>query len=725
MEIAFNPTGTLPSMLCCVCGVVIQQNAANMCVSCVQNTVDITSEISKKVTIHSCRSCGRYLGPPWQSVALESKELMGMCLRKISGLSRVKLIDAVWIWTEPHSMRLKIKVTIQKEVINGAVLQQATIIEFVVRNQQCKACEANFAQGNWHAIVQVRQRVPHKRTFFFLEQLILKHESHMECLKIETFRDGMDFYFFGKNQALRFIEFLNGNVPTRVKYARKLVSANFTENSANYKHNYLVEIVPICKDDLLILPKELARNLSNISRLVLAKRIGAGIHIIDPLSGERSEINTEKYWRNSFKPVMSSRQFTKYLVLSVEPLLSAQRPSAKVGKMRWSGGDADSAVTGTGTGTTGSAHGSASGTGSSNVILSKKQMRGRKGKKRLLYQQQQEEQHQHQHQQQNIIAIPEDSELEHNPTAVVPNDNGNNNNDEDDYDAASQMSNSIVGPNEFHRYHLHAAGASVASASVLGLGGDRKLRLAEVVVARERDMGVNDTQFTCLTHLGNLLKAGDTVLGYDFTVTNWNIDEADSLDKVLDNKQSFPDLVLVRKYHEPKKERLWQLRKLHMEEGSAAEGEAGDYGNKSKSNSSGGGGGRKGVSAAEREAEEEEYEQFMQDVERDPELRSKMNLYKRNHKHSSAPTGKNHTSSSSKGGSSMEVEHVEGGEEALDDDEVRLEELMDDMALLDAEEEEEEEEEEESTVAAELHNTQQDAASFDASSIKPGEMKFL
>lgn len=40
------------------------------------------------------------------------------------------------------------------------------------------------------------------------------------------------------------------------------------------------------QDDLLILPKELARNLSNISRLVLAKRIGSGIHVIDPLTGE-------------------------------------------------------------------------------------------------------------------------------------------------------------------------------------------------------------------------------------------------------------------------------------------------------------------------------------------------------------------------------------------------------------------------------------------------------
>lgn len=44
-------------------------------------------------------------------------------------------------------------------------------------------------------------------------------------------------------------------------------------------------------------------------------------------------------------------------------------------------------------------------------------------------------------------------------------------------------------------------------------GNNRKMRLAEVVVARERDFGVNDIQFIVVTHLGNLLKEGDIVQG--------------------------------------------------------------------------------------------------------------------------------------------------------------------------------------------------------------------
>jgi nonsense-mediated mRNA decay protein 3 len=128
--------------------------------------------------------CVRFQGPPWQEVELESKELMVMCLRKINGLNKMKIVDAAWIWTEPHSLRLKIKLTVQKEISQGAFLQQATVCEFVIRNQQCKHCEASFATGAWHAIVQVRQRVAHKRTFFYLEQLMLKHEAHKECVKI-------------------------------------------------------------------------------------------------------------------------------------------------------------------------------------------------------------------------------------------------------------------------------------------------------------------------------------------------------------------------------------------------------------------------------------------------------------------------------------------------------------------------------------------------------------
>lgn len=81
-----------------------------MCVACLRTVVDITANIPKQAIIHFCRNCERYLQPPaeWIQCALESRELLALCLKKIKGLKEVKLIDAGFIWTEPHSKRIKV-----------------------------------------------------------------------------------------------------------------------------------------------------------------------------------------------------------------------------------------------------------------------------------------------------------------------------------------------------------------------------------------------------------------------------------------------------------------------------------------------------------------------------------------------------------------------------------------------------------------------------------------
>jgi nonsense-mediated mRNA decay protein 3 len=50
---------TLPNVLCCICGVPIQNNPTNMCVACLHDRVDITQDINKKLVVQSCRNCGR------------------------------------------------------------------------------------------------------------------------------------------------------------------------------------------------------------------------------------------------------------------------------------------------------------------------------------------------------------------------------------------------------------------------------------------------------------------------------------------------------------------------------------------------------------------------------------------------------------------------------------------------------------------------------------------
>ena len=73
--------------------------------------------------------------------------------------------------------------------------------------------------------------------------------------------------------------------------------------------------------------------------------------------------------------------------------------------------------------------------------------------------------------------------------------------------------------------------------------------MAEVTVARSSDLGVNDEQFVCLSHLGNILHAGDEVLGYDLI----RLQSLQSLQDSADDSGewpkglSLPDLILVKK----------------------------------------------------------------------------------------------------------------------------------------------------------------------------------
>lgn len=446
---------TMPNILCCGCGVSIPGNAANMCVRCIRNSVDITEGIPKQSTVAWCKQCGRYAQPPnaWIEAPLESRELLALCLRRIKGLTKVRLVDASWIWTEPHSRRLKVKLTVQKEVFSATILQQQFVVEFIVQSQQCDKCQQFSADQTWNSQVQVRQKVPHKRTFLWLEQLLLKHEVHQYCTSIKEQSDGLDFHFQNRSQALRLVEFINQSVPTRSQQSKQLISTDTHTGVCSYKFAYSIEIVPACRDDLLCLSASLARSLGNISPLLICARVSSLVHVVDPLTLQIAELPATRYWRESPSVLCSRKQLITYIVLDV----------------------------------------------------------------------------------------------------------------------------SLLGP-------------------VRG-----KFALAEIVVAKESDLGVNDTQYLGRTHLGAFLNAGDHCLGYDLTSANWNDNDVKAL-----RGRELPEFFLVRKTYPyrraKKKPRVWKLRALAKEKAEQR--------------------------AAQDDMDAEDYETFLRDLEEDPEMRSQVNLYK-------------------------------------------------------------------------------------------------
>eukprot|EP00245_Coleochaete_scutata_P015305 TRINITY_DN6769_c0_g1_i1.p1 TRINITY_DN6769_c0_g1~~TRINITY_DN6769_c0_g1_i1.p1 ORF type:complete len:529 (-),score=109.84 TRINITY_DN6769_c0_g1_i1:362-1948(-) len=334
----FHVQQTVGHVLCCLCGTPITPNPSNMCVGCVRSQVDITEGLQRQITVLYCRECGRYLQPPrtWIKAALESKELLTFCIKRVKNLQKVKLVDAGFVWTEPHSKRLKVKLTIQKEVFNGAILQQAFVIEYVVEDHMCEGCSKIAANPDqWIAVVQVRQKAEHRRTFFFLEQLILKHGADAHAINIKQMHDGLDFFYGNRSHALKLVDFLNAVVPMRHRSDKQLVSHDSKSNEFNYKYTFSVEICPICKDDLVCLPPKASSALGGIGPLVLCSRVSNSLLLLDPNTLRTAFVDAGQFWRHAYRPLMSSRQLVEYVVLDVEVLPQPQGGEGGGSSGRW------------------------------------------------------------------------------------------------------------------------------------------------------------------------------------------------------------------------------------------------------------------------------------------------------------------------------------------------------------------------------------------------------
>ncbi|XP_012271399.1 60S ribosomal export protein NMD3 [Orussus abietinus] len=462
MEKIENPAHTVAKILCCECGTPIEPNPANMCVGCLRVHVDITEGIPKQATLIFCKGCERYLQPPmeWVHAPLESRELLSLCLKKLKGLNRVKLIDAGFIWTEPHSKRLKVKLTVHGEVLGGAVLQQVFVVEYIVNNQMCDTCHRSEAQDFWRASVQVRQKAINKKTFYYLEQLILKHKAHEQTLGIKPIHEGIDFFYANEAAARKMVDFLVAVLPCRYQHAKKLISHDIHSNIYNYKFTYSVELVPVSKDSVICLPKKLTQQLGGINPVCLMYKVTNSLHLIDVATGQIAEVSSTVYWRYPFNCICNPKQLIEYVVMDIEPISD-------------------------------------------------------KDKK--------------------------------------------------------------VFPGQGAISHKHI--------------------ISDVWLVKASELGVNENMIHARTHLGHVLKPGDSALGYAISDTNINDPYFDKLDK-----DSTPDVILVKKFYGHDKSarrraRMWKLKRLAGEMISVS-------------------------------TENNEYNEFLDELEEDAELRQNVNIFK-------------------------------------------------------------------------------------------------
>jgi nonsense-mediated mRNA decay protein 3 len=99
---------------------------------------------------------------------------------------------------------------------------------------------------------------------------------------------------------------------------QQLISHNEQNSEYNYKYTFIVELAPICRDDLVLLPKNVQREYGGIGPLVLVYKISKFIHIVDINTMQTYEVDRENYWKHPFKAIMGRERLTEFIVIDIE-----------------------------------------------------------------------------------------------------------------------------------------------------------------------------------------------------------------------------------------------------------------------------------------------------------------------------------------------------------------------------------------------------------------------
>ena len=357
---------TLMQIPCCLCGTMILPNAANQCSTCLAQQFDLKGLLQGKgsgeLTIHQCRQCRRFsrTEAAWEHAEPESPQLLSICLKHIPVLNNhshannqynLKVMDAIWVYTEPHSMRLKVRLTVRAEVESTPV-QQRVMVEFIVKFHQCPSCNREFTNRTWQAVVQLRQKrddgAPRKGLVALEMALARNSDIRKHVLKIDASRHGFDFYFLALPNAQAFASFLNRLAPMRVKTTQQMVSADVKNNTANVKHTIACDMVPLCRHDLVaVVHNKGGRGKGNhgsggggasggsasklSGRLCLVTKVASVVHLMDAspkrtdekkLDQYRAELVAESYYRGGadkmYPIIQTADRLVRFVVLDVE-----------------------------------------------------------------------------------------------------------------------------------------------------------------------------------------------------------------------------------------------------------------------------------------------------------------------------------------------------------------------------------------------------------------------
>lgn len=267
--------------------------------------------------------------------ALSGKNTQWM--RRSHGVEQLSLLDSMFIWTEPNSMRMRVMLTVKADINEAprtVSIQQRCKVEFIVKWRECPDCLKLSRQQTWSALVQLRQKRSDSdggnKGLLILELAIARNaDLRKHILQVQTKKSGFDFYFASLDHARHFCQYLAKAAPMKMKTSQSLVSEDRRNNTANIKHTVSLDMVPLCRGDLVVVDKHSAKGVGRLSgRLCLVLKISSTVHLVDASPSRGADMNScctdltsDNYWRGgekAFRLLLSSRRLVRFTVLDVE-----------------------------------------------------------------------------------------------------------------------------------------------------------------------------------------------------------------------------------------------------------------------------------------------------------------------------------------------------------------------------------------------------------------------
>lgn len=284
-----------------------------MCSTCLSSQIDFISSLQSQKPLVFCGDCGRSQhGQRWLILEPESAELLALLLNRIQGIpSSCKLVEGEFIWTEPHSLRVRVRVVIEGEVLSGTILRQAGVVSFVMEKQQCPNCRKSFTDKTWSCCLQLRQQRErgHVETFKAIEKEFINASLDHFIVSVEEKPLGLDFFFTSKADCKKVMDYLKANYTVRQNSRQPAKQAS--------SFTFSMDLAPLKRFDLISVPKG-----PKSAGLGIVNKVASSIHCIDPLSASFIEIPASRYWKSQstlfYNVFCSLDQAVEVFVLDVE-----------------------------------------------------------------------------------------------------------------------------------------------------------------------------------------------------------------------------------------------------------------------------------------------------------------------------------------------------------------------------------------------------------------------